>query len=189
MEIKNVYPPLKRKLNRRRKLRTACGWCFLAAAAACVIVNICVGGKAWSAVALWALWMIWSTLLTPVLVENNLISQSARLLINTCILLILIDLTISSGWAAFVIPIVCYGMLIAIGIIFFLNVSKQRQNKMPMLWVIAGAIVAAICAIFGFSLRNWPIIVLGSIAAALLIATIVILRSQLFAELKKHFHH
>ena len=59
MEIKNVYPPLKRKLNRRRKLRTACGWCFLAAAAACVIVNICVGGKAWSAVALWALWMIW----------------------------------------------------------------------------------------------------------------------------------
>lgn len=132
MEIKNVYPPLKRKLNRRRKLRTACGWCFLAAAAACVIVNICVGGKAWSAVALWALWMIWSTLLTPVLVENNLISQSARLLINTCILLILIDLTISSGWAAFVIPIVCYGMLIAIGIIFFLNVSKQRQNMMPM---------------------------------------------------------
>ena len=60
MEIKNVYPPLKRKLNRRRKLRTACGWCFLAAAAACVIVNICVGGKAWSAVALWALWMILS---------------------------------------------------------------------------------------------------------------------------------
>ena len=52
---------------------------------------------------------------------------------------------------------VCYGMLIAIGIIFFLNVSKQRQNMMPMLWVIAGAIVAAICAIFGFSLRNWPI--------------------------------
>lgn len=45
MEIKNVLPPLKRKLNRRRKLRTACGWCFLAAAAACVIVNICVGGQ------------------------------------------------------------------------------------------------------------------------------------------------
>ena len=95
----------------------------------------------------------------------------------------------SSGWAAFVIPIVCYGMLIAIGIIFSSMSPSSGRNMMPMLWVIAGAIVAAICAIFGFSLRNWPIIVLGSIAAALLIATIVILRSQLFAELKKHFHH
>lgn len=188
MEINNTYPPLPPRLHRRRRLRTVCGWCFLAAGAACIITNLCIGGKAWSAVAVWALWMIWSTLLTPVLVENNLISRSTRLLINTCVLLVLIDLTVSSGWAAFVIPIVCYGMLIAIGLIFFLNISKQRQNMMPMLWVVAGALVAAISAIFGFSLDSWPMIALAAIAAVILIATMVILRSQFFAELKKRFH-
>lgn len=188
MEIKSAYPPGPPRLNRRSKLRTVCGCCFLLAALACVIVNLCVGGKAWCAVAVWSLWMVWSTLLSPALVENNMISQNVRLMINICILLILIDLTISPGWASFVIPIVCFGMLVALGVIFFINVSKQKQNMMPMLWVIGGALLAAIWAMFGFSLRNWPIIVLGSTAAALLIATTVILRSQLLDELKKRFH-
>ena len=37
--------------------------------------------------AVWSLWMVWSTLLSPALVENNIISQNVRLMINVCILL------------------------------------------------------------------------------------------------------
>ncbi|HEX7714239.1 MAG TPA: DUF6320 domain-containing protein [Bacillota bacterium] len=188
MDIEIIYPALKKPLSIIEIVRKICFWIFLIAAYCCPIINICVGGKAWSIIVLWSLWFVWNTFLTRPLVENNLISQTTHLLLNSCILLVLIEVFLSSGWAEFVVPIICFGMLVILGIIFFLDISKQKQNMMPMLWVIGGSLVAIVSAFLGWSSMNWPTIVLGSTAFALLTASIVVLRLQFILELKKRFH-
>lgn len=188
MDIKIIYPPLKKQKFAVEKIRGVCLWIFLITAYCCTIINICVGGKAWSIIVLWSLWFAWNTFMTRPLVENNLISRITNLLSNSCILLVLIDVFLSSGWEEFVIPIICFGILMILGIIFFLNVSMHRQNMMPMIWIISGSLVAFISAILGWSTMNWPVVVLGSTAFAMFIAFVVVLRLQFFLEFKKRFH-
>jgi hypothetical protein len=40
------------------------------------------------------------------------------------------------GWGSFVIPIVCFGTLVLLGVLFLSDLTKQRQNVMPMVWLI-----------------------------------------------------
>lgn len=161
---------------------------FLAAGYICPIINICNGGKPWSIVVDWSLWLIWCTVFTRPLVENNLMSRTVHFLFNSAILLVLIDVCISSGWAGFVVPLVCFSLLVLLGVLFFVGLAKQHQNLMPMLWIITGSLVSLIVAATGWLKMNWPTIVLGSTAFALLLAALIILRKEFFAELKKRFH-
>lgn len=188
MEIEIVYPEQKKSARAKEKISKIFLWCFLAAGYTCPIVNICVGGKPWSLVVVWAEWVVWCTVFTRPLVENNLMSRTVHFLFNATILLVLIDVCLSSGWAGFVVPLVCFALLVVLGVLFFVDLSKQRQNLMPMLWIITGSLVSLIVATAGLLKMNWPTIVLGSTAFALLIAALIILRKQFFAELKKRFH-
>ena len=188
MDIEMIYPVIKKSLFSAEKMRKICSRIFLLAAYFCPIINFCVGGKAWSVIVLWSLWFVWTTFLTRPLIENNLISQTVRFFLNICVLFILIEVFLSSGWAAFVIPIFCFSVIVLLGVIFFMNTAKQKQNMMPMLWVIGGSLVAIGSAFLGLLSMNWPTIVLGSTAFALLIASIAVLRHQFFLELKKRFH-
>lgn len=188
MDIEIVYPQPKRLTRARERVRIIFLWCFLAAAYACPIINIYLGGRPWSIVVIWSLWVVWCTVITHPLVENNLMSRTAHFLLNCSILLVLIDVCLSSGWAGFVVPIVCFGLLVVLGIFFFIDISKQRQNIMPMLWIISGSLVALVIATVGWLKMNWPTILLGSTAFALLLVTIITLRRQFFTELKKRFH-
>lgn len=188
MEIEYIYPPQKKQKRAWKKIMKAMKWLSIATAYACPIINLCVGGKAWSVVVLWSLWFLWSSLLEPSLVEYNRISQTAKALLNTCILLILIDTIFSSGWGAFVIPIVSFGTLVIIGVLFLSDLSKQKQNMMPMVWLILASFVAIIASLIGWPQMSWPMIVLGATALALLIVCIVVLRQDLLLELKKRFH-
>ncbi|NLW65429.1 MAG: hypothetical protein GXY26_04280 [Clostridiales bacterium] len=188
MDIEIVYPKPELRTQAREEIKKIMLWCFLTAAYICPIVNICIGGKLWSIVVIWSMWVVWCTLLNPPLVENNLMSRTAHFLLNCAILLVLIDVCLSSGWAGFVVPIVCFALLVVLGILFFIDISQQRQNIMPMLWIIGGSLVALVIAIAGLLKMNWPTIALGSTAFALLVITIITLRRQFFAELKKRFH-
>lgn len=188
MKIKLTYPPAQQKRLAAERLRYILRWCFSVASYVCAIVNLCVGGPAWSLVVIWSLWCVWSMIVSPSLVEYNRISQTAKTLINACILLILIDTVFSSGWAEFVVPIVSFGSLIIIGILFLSDLPKQKHNIMPMVWLIAASLVAVISSLIGWPKLDWPMIVLGSTALLLLIVCVAVLRADLLRELKKRFH-
>ena len=86
--------PPKRRIQ-RHQLICAARWPFLAAAVACPVVNLCLGGSAWSLVALWGLWMLWGDLVAPTMVEYNRVSQFTKVLAQCCGLLLLIDLILA----------------------------------------------------------------------------------------------
>ena len=186
MEI--VYPHPKKTSMLLSRLRFTLGWVFLVSSGGCLIANYVCKGKAWSLVSVWGMYMVWTLVLKQPLVEKNVISQGVKLLITSSIMLILIDVFLYPGWAHFVIPIVWFGALTVLGALFFVNVSKQRHNLMPLIWVTAAAVAAAAVALFVYKDTSWPMIVLGSVAAALLIASVIVLRMQFIVELKKRFH-
>ena len=188
MDFEIVYPHIKKQSIAMLYVRYIFGLLFMAAAVVCVAVNIILKGKAWSVIVLWSLYMIWTLVLKAPLVERNLISQGVKLLVTTVILLILIDWLIYPGWAAFVVPIVAYGALIVLAVLFFVNVSKQRHNVMPLILLTLLLAVASALALFVFSETRWPMIVLAVTAAVLLIATAFILKTRLISELIKRFH-
>lgn len=188
IDIEIVYPESKPLTKAKETAKKIFLWCFVAASYICAIVNIAIGGKPWSIVVIWSLWVVWCTVITHPLVENNLTSRTAHFILNIAILLVLIDVCLSTGWAGFVVPIVCFSLLAVLGILFFVDRSKQRQNIMPMLWIIGGSLVAFVIATVGLLKMNWSTIVLGSTAFALLVVTIFTLRRQFFIEIKKRFH-
>ncbi len=188
MDFEIIYPKIKRHSIAMLYVRYIFGLIFLAASVICVVVNIILGGVAWSVIAMWGMLMVWTLVLKAPLVERNLISQGVKLAVMTGILLVLIDRLIYPGWASFVVPIVSYAALIVLAILFFVNVSKQRHNVMPLVILTVLVIVGSAIALFVFSERSWPMIVLAVTSAVLLIATIFTLKSRLFSEIVKRFH-
>ena len=183
-----VYPKPKPVPLLMNRLRFIFGWLFLIAVPACLLINYLCGGKAWSVIAVWGMYMAWTLALKQPLVERNVISQGVRLLITSGIMLVLIEWLLYPGWAHFVMPIFWFGSLTVLGVLFFANVSKQRHNIMPLIWVTAASVAAAALALFVYKDTSWPMIVLGCVAAALLISSVIVLRMQFIAELKKRFH-
>lgn len=188
MDFEVVYPKIKKQSLAKLRVRYVFGLIFLAAAVVCPVVNLVLRGPAWSVIVLWSLYMVWSLCLRPPLVDRNLINLGVRFAVMTVILLILIDRLLAPGWAAFVVPLVAYAALIALAALFFVNVSKQRQNVMPLVLLIFAVLIGSGIALFAFSVTSWPMIVLVCVSAALLAATVFTLRMRLFSELRKRFH-
>lgn len=189
MKHKITYPPItKRKLQRRIFLNII-RWPVLLAVIVCPIVNMATGGKAWSIIVLMSIYMAWKLVISPDLIEYNRISQFIKLITCSCILLTLIDVFLAPGWAIEVVPIVCFTGLAIAGVLFFTDIERQKHNMLPMLLLIFLAIV---CAVVGASIwheeTRWAIIVMGALAAFLLIACIITLGSDFLRELKRRFH-
>ena len=190
MKIEITYPPkAARKLQRHDIIRYA-RWPFLLAALACPVVNIIVGGYAWSVIVLWSLWIIWSFTFSPTLIEVNRISLLVKLIANTSFLLILIDVTLVPGWAIEVVSIICFSGLIAAGILFSTDMGKQKHNMMPMLMLIFATFIASLTGIIVWRnfAERWALVVMGAIALLLLVAGAATLRSDFIREIKRRFH-
>lgn len=188
VEVTITYPKLRKKIINEHRIKSIFFWSFLLIGLACGIVNLCVGGKAWSVVVIWSLRLIWSCTITRPLVENHWMGRTTHFIVSICALLVLIDVLLAPGWAGFVVPIIGFGLLIALAAIFFSNLPRRRQNVLVMFWVSLAGIAAFLCAVFGWISLNWPMIVLGSVAPSMLIASIAVLRRQFFIELGKRFH-
>lgn len=188
MQIEMIYPKIKRRSLFMRRLRFVCGYVFLAAALICPVVNLLVGGPAWSVIALWSLYMVWTLLLKQPLVERNLLSQGVRLLADLSALLVLIDRLLCPGWAAFVVPLVDCAALAALCVLFFADMNKRRHNVMPLIAALVLSLTGSVLALFVFDLRTWPMIALASVSASLLAASAVALGGRLPAELHRRFH-
>ncbi len=187
MEFEIVYPvPRKRSLFMNR-LRFICGWIFIAACIVCLVVNYSVGGKCWCPIVIWSEYMIWTILLNQPMVERNIIRIGTRFLLMSLVLMLLIELLLAPGWAHIVMPIFCFGSLIVLGVVFFINVYNKRYN-IALVWVLLITLSGSGTALLVYSDTSWPVIVLCSVSAALLIASVVVLRLRLLRELRKRFH-
>ena len=188
MDIKIVYPSVSKRKLTAPVVRNAAKWVFLISAYACVVGNLFSGGRAWSVVVLWSLWFLWSFLFAPDMVEYNRISQTVKFLADCCVLLILINVLLSPGWAAFVVPVICFGGLILIAILFFTDLEKQRQNMMPMIWLLAGSVLVIMISLAGWPKMSWPMVAMGATAFGILAICFAVMGGSLILEMKKRFH-
>lgn len=189
MKIKITYPKVAKCKLERKKLIAITKWPIIIAIVTCPIVNIAVGGKAWSLVVLWSIYMLWTLVISPDLVEYNRISQFVKLITLTSILLTIIDLCLAPGWAIEVVSILNFSALFVAGILFFTDLERQKQNMMPLLFIIFYSIVTAV---IGLSLYheedNWALAVMGGVALLLLISMMIVLKGPFINEFKKRFH-
>lgn len=189
MDIKIIYPPVSKRTKRLAILAAVLRVLALIACVVCPVVNLCIGGKAWSIVVIMGVYMLWTLVLSPDLVEYNRISQFIKLVLCACVLMGLIDFFLAPGWALDVICIVAFGALVVCAVLFFSDLERQKQNMMPMLTLILLCLIG--CAT-GVGLwreqARWSILVMGGIALALLIACIGILGKDFIRELKRRFH-
>jgi len=189
MKIEITYPLKKERKLRRQDVIARAKWPFLFTAYICPVLNIFFGGKAWSIVVLWSLWIVWSFLFSPNLVELNRISQFIKLIVNAAILLILIDVLLSPGWAMEVVPLVCFGGIVIAGTLFFTDLDRQKQNMMPVLLL---SVISILSSVIGLIVwrhgSRWTLVVMGAFAIAFLAACFVVMGNDLIRELTKRFH-
>ena len=188
MQIDLIYPERTKRSRRIEKIGKVLEWLSLAACVICPIVNYYVGGKAWSVVVIWAVYSFWSLILSPDIVERNMISQTAKVIWKASVLLGLIDYCLAPGWADFVIPIIGFSGLLFVAVIYLADYKRQRQNAMPMIWLFIFALAFSIASLLGWLKLNWPMMVLGGISSVLSILGAVAFHGDLALELKKRFH-
>lgn len=164
MKIKITYPKVAKSKLERKKLIAITKWPIIIAIVTCPIVNIAVGGKAWSLVVLWSIYMLWTLVISPDLVEYNRISQFVKLITLTSILLTIIDLCLAPGWAIEVVSILNFSALFVVGVLFFTDLERQKQNMMPLLFIIFYSIVTSVVGLSLYHTEdNWALAVRGSI--------------------------
>ncbi len=189
MKVKVIYPEVSRQQRFRHYLMLYCKWVFIFAALICVAVNISTGGKAWSIIAVWSMRIIWTQIVSTDMVEYNRLSQTVKLIISSCILLGLIDLFLTSGWSVNVIALVCTAAVIIVGILFFSDYEKQKQNMYPMLFF---CVLCFAGSVIGLIVRHgkavvWPLAVLAVSSVFLLVLCASVLGGQFAEELRKRF--
>ena len=189
MHINITYPSVKKGKVGRRKLLSILRWPFISAAVASVTANLCIGSPYWFPIVLLSLWGVWKFIFATSLVEYNRISQFVKLVIYTCVLLTFVDIFIISGWAMFVVPIVCFSGIILCSILFFTDMETQKHNMFPLILLVIFSVVASgICLIFWHERDFWPFIVLAVIAALILISFIIIIGADFKREMQRRFH-
>ena len=99
-EIEMSYPVPRRRVLNLLKLRRAALRIFDFAGAVCVLANVCIGGPAWSAVALVSLWLVWTNLLARPLVEDGAAERLSRLFLSVCALVLTIELVFGGSYTA-----------------------------------------------------------------------------------------
>ncbi len=189
MNVKITYPAVEKRRLERQKFLSILRWPYLAAAIICPIVNYCVGGKAWSIIVLMGMYMAWKLVLSPDLVEYNRLSQSIKLLLTSCVMLVLIDYFLVPGWAIEVVPIVGFGGLVLAGTLLFSDFERQKQNLLPLLLLIFLAIVGSVVGLsVWYDRGRWAFWVMGAVAILLLISCCISLGGEFLRELKRRFH-
>ena len=133
--------------------------------------------------------MLWSFTISPQLVEYNRLSNVAKLVTYSAILLVIIKYTIAPTMDISVIVLVGAGGLVLLGILFFSNLRRQKQNVFPLLlFIVMSVILGVVAIIIWRGKMSWPYIVFASIAIGFLLTIAIVLREDLLNEIKKRFH-
>lgn len=188
MKIKITYPKVSPKIIKHQRLINFMKWPLLIAVVICPIINLIIGGKAWSLVVLMSIYMLWDLVISRDLVEYNRISQFVKLITLTSLLLITIDVFLAPGWALEAVPILIFSGLIVTSVLFFTDIERQKQNIFPFLFLILLSIFSSIVGLsFYHEKDSWPLTVMGAVALFLLITLSITLKENIINELKKGF--
>lgn len=191
MEMKNVYPPVKRRSRVADIARTVFKWILAAGCAASVIVNILTGSPYWSATVVTGCCVLWYLFLSPRLVESNAIGFFIRLTGCSCIMLSVIGYTLSPGWAGFVIPMVSGGGILISMILLLSDKEGQKNNVHPALILSVVTITASLIYYFRDKTVFRDRLVSGISALTGLVFIIVAVSAlgmDFFRELRRRFH-
>jgi len=189
LQIKITYPKPQKKKSHRGLVIEIGRNLFLLAAVLCAAINIWAGGKAWSVIVIWALYMAWSLLVHPDMIEYNRISQFTKAIVQSCTMLVLIDVFITSGWAANVVSIICFGSLIAVCLLLYTDFERQRHNLLPVILLsILSLIVSAVLVIIQKGKVSWQVPVTFVLSFAVLAACMKTMGENIRSELRKMFH-
>lgn len=188
MDVKIAYPEVRQRKEFARCLASVLKWTFLFAGFICIALNLVTGGKAWSVIVAWSLWLLWTQVVSPDLVEYNFISQLIKLVVNGCILLVFIDMLITPGWAVEVVPIIFFSALLTVGVLFFADFERQRQNMFPMLLLNGVCLIGSIIGLIVWHEETrWVFVVVGVFALSLLVGCFAKLRLDFIKECRKLF--
>jgi len=189
LQINITYPkPQKRKSHRSIIIEIAKNLFWLSALL-CAAINIWSGGKAWSVIVIWSLYMVWSLCISPDMIEYNRISQFTKAIVQSCILLVLIDVFITSGWASNVVSIICFGALIAVCLLLYTDFERQRRNLLPMiLFSLLSLLTSVVLMIISEEAVPWQVPVTCVLSFAVLIVCLKTMGGNIKSELKKMFH-
>lgn len=188
MKIKITYPKVSPKIIKHQRLINFMKWPLLIAVVICPIINLIIGGKAWSLVVLMSIYMAWDLVISRDLVEYNRISQFVKLITLTSLLLITIDVFLAPGWALEAVPILIFSGLIVTSVLFFTDIERQKQNIFPFLFLILLSIFSSIVGLsFYHEKDSWPLTVMGAVALFLFITLSITLKENIINELKKGF--
>jgi ABC-type multidrug transport system permease subunit len=188
MKIKVVYPEVSKKTFQRRIIIKYLKWPFILASLITPIINILVGGLAWSVIVVVGLYMTWHLLVSPDLFEYNRISQFIKFSIYCCILILLIDLLLVGGWALEVISIINFAALIVSGFLLYTDFNHQKHNLFPIFFLIVIGLVWATVGLISLNIPSWILIVLACIALLSLGVIIIVLKGDFIRELKCRLH-
>lgn len=186
MTVNITYPHIKRKIERIRVLRNMARFGLVFAGVICVFLNLVIGGPAWSAIVVWAVWTGWILLTSPDFVSCNRLSLCSKLVFNAALLLALITLLFSRK-AAFGVPLTWFIGECTSGVLFFTDIRRQKQNMAPMLMLLLVGLVGSAAGMIFIS-KSWVFIAVGAAAAAILIGCVAVLRGELTGAFKKAMH-
>lgn len=190
MAKRTLYPPIAARQSMMKTLRVYVFRCFCAAFLVCAVVNLSVGGSAWSLYVLISEYIFFTAFLTKEQVEATLPQKLMTLTFSICVLLMLVE-WLSAGTShtmKIAVPMTYFGALFVNSVIYFTNFKKQHKNVLPLLQMIFAAIVAVVIGIFDTYGMNWARIVLLSYSVALIGVSLLWFRKPVICELWKKFY-
>ncbi len=189
MKVNVVYPNKNVREDFRRNLLYYTKYVFTLAAIVCLIVNILNPISWWSAIVIWSLYVVWKLLFNPTLIENNRTSIAVQTSLHVTILVIIVYLVYPTWPGLPVASFVVGGGLLITATLFFSNVSRQKNNIFPLIiFALSAIIFASIAFIFSNEeMLSWAMLMAIGISLAILLSVIIILRINLFREIKKRF--
>ena len=163
-------------------------WIMALGIVTCPIVNHLTGGPLWSVVADVAMVFFWIEVLSPDVLEINMLRQVFKLGSFAIIETTLIGIFLSPGWLGFVLPIIGFGILLISVLLFVINLDKHRNCIMPLILETLIALVAFIVMVNITEQLNWPMITLGAVSSFVAFTGLVIFHKDIWVELRKRLH-
>jgi len=188
MEIKNTYPTIEKKKITRRDIINFTKWLFFFASITVITINFLVGGKAWSVIVVFSMWILFRQLVFPDMVEYNFVNQIIKFSINSSILLVLIDLLLQPGWIINVLPHIFTGIFVLVGTLFFTDLERQKKNLLFTAFIAICALISSLIYLIVEGLKgNWTVSVLFVTSVVYLVTAYIKLRFDFVKMVKGYF--
>lgn len=191
MKIESTYPNHSIKLISTLLHKTLKGITIvmlLLSALTCGIINIIMGGKAWSLCVIGAVILFWIVFLHLPIIENTLIRKITVSSIGFCLYMILFNIIYHYNWIILAIPFIYFTVLIINSLIFFADFKKQKRNVLPIFFMLLVSLTFFVASIIGVLTTSIQMIILFGSAIIIIVSGFILIKDKLKLELKKKFH-